>query len=167
MQIDIVDSPDKRFEEYIIKAIEFAGEKLIPHKSTRKSITIHVKFVASEDFGGTEIVSRNIKNQAREFNMILHPHIGAQSILETIMHEMVHIKQYVTGELTEYQDTWKNYNLEPIEDYYDHPWEIEAHGVEVGLFRRFAEKEILWDILEGIGNPEDPIVEEPIRWKIK
>ena len=67
-----------------------------------------------------------------------------RKLLETIAHEMVHVKQYARGELYQgirvnkyrWQGKWVG-NM----DYWDEPWEIEAHGREAGLFIRWAEKE--------------------------
>jgi len=58
-------------------------------------------------------------------------------------------KQYARGEL--YQGSrvdkhrWQGKWLAKDPDYWDQPWEIEAHGKEIGLFVRWAEK-------EGLGN---------------
>jgi len=57
---------------------------------------------------------------------------------------MVHVKQYARGELREnygvgkhlWKGAWVNSNI----DYYDLPWEIEAHGRETGLFIRYIQK---------------------------
>jgi len=38
---------------------------------------------------------------------------------------------------------WQGEWLDEDPDYWDRPWEIEAHGREVGLFVRWAEKEDL------------------------
>ena len=54
-----------------------------------------------------------------------------RSLLTTVAHELVHVKQYITGELT--QDSDKNIS------YWDRPSEIEAHGRETGLFIKWAE----------------------------
>ena len=62
----------------------------------------------------------------------------------TLAHEMVHVKQYVRHELKE-PTVWKgtNINTDKVE-YWDLPWEIEAHGREIGLFVRWAQKEGYW-----------------------
>jgi len=53
----------------------------------------------------------------------------------------VHVKQYARRELHPVHDTWcgKTYNPKKV-SYWDLPWEIEAHGREVGLFVRWAEE---------------------------
>ena len=57
-----------------------------------------------------------------------------RDFITTVAHEMVHVKQYVKGELV---------NIEEDIDYWDRPSEIEAHGREVGLFIRWCEQERL------------------------
>jgi len=55
---------------------------------------------------------------------------------------MVHVKQYAKGELKDYvrmnKTKWRDEIIESDElDYWDQPWEIEAHGRERGLYFRF------------------------------
>jgi len=63
-----------------------------------------------------------------------------RALLETVAHEMVHVKQYARRELSPDKDVWmgKTYNPKKV-SYWDLPWEIEAHGREVGLFIRYCE----------------------------
>ena len=66
-------------------------------------------------------------------------------MLETIAHEMCHVKQWASGDMYEYSDGFrtkykkKAYNTKKM-DYWDAPGEIEAHGREIGLFVQWAEK---------------------------
>lgn len=57
-----------------------------------------------------------------------------REMLTTLAHELVHVKQYVKGEMP------KNITAG---DYWDRPHEIEAHGRETGLFIRWCESENL------------------------
>jgi len=61
--------------------------------------------------------------------------LDMRTMLTTLAHELIHVKQYARGELT--QDN------EAGIDYWDRPSEIEAHGRETGLFIRWCEKEQL------------------------
>jgi len=76
-------------------------------------------------------------------------------ILETLAHELVHVKQYIRGELSAGGPTslsWKGvqYHIEDIRDYYDLPYEVEARGRERGLLIGFL---IQWnDMQEVIKN---------------
>lgn len=61
-------------------------------------------------------------------------------MMMTLAHEMVHVKQFAMGELEENMNVWKGKRFSGKTDYWDTPWEIEAHGREYGLWSRFAEK---------------------------
>ena len=56
----------------------------------------------------------------------------------------INVKQYAKNELHEYTmkkgHRYKGEFFPENLDYWDEPWEIEAHGREVGLFVRWAEK---------------------------
>ena len=79
---------------------------------------------------------------------------------------MVHIKQYIDGELNEEMSYWKGKRVDSDKmEYWYSPWEVDANGLEVGLITKFAVKECLWEVLDGFKNPATPIVSIPIRWK--
>jgi hypothetical protein len=61
-------------------------------------------------------------------------------LLETLAHEMVHVKQYARRELNPNINCWMGKTVNPKKvSYWDLPWEIEAHGRETGLFVRYCE----------------------------
>jgi hypothetical protein len=78
----------------------------------------------------------------RTFEIEVDRTLSLRKLLETVAHEMVHVKQYARKELSPYGSVWcgKTYNPKKV-SYWDLPWEIEAHGREVGLFVRWAEQE--------------------------
>ena len=82
----------------------------------------------------------------REFTVRVDSSQTPQEMLETVAHEIVHVKQFARGEL---QDLSRDINLCKWQGsvikcnavhYYDLPWEIEAHGRERGLFIRWFEQ---------------------------
>ena len=73
-----------------------------------------------------------------EFEIDVKRTLPMREMLITLAHELVHVKQYVRGELTE-----DDHRDEKDSDYWDCPWEIEAHGREIGLFVRWAEEQEL------------------------
>ena len=87
-------------------------------------------------------------DRPRTFDLEIHSKMSLRKVLETVAHEMVHVKQYARGEL--YQGVrvnkyrWQGKWVGEM-NYWDEPWEIEAHGREAGLFVRWAEA-------EGLGN---------------
>ena len=156
---------DERFNEYVQRASQFYAEQLFP-KQLLRHIVVSIKFNKHLDaFGYSSIEKRNTKGAAREFLIELHPYISGVEILKTLAHEFVHIKQYVEGDLNDSQTEWKGETIDSdAMDYYSLPFEIEAFGLEVGLFTNFAKKEVLWNVFEGVRNPDAVVEAEPIGW---
>lgn len=69
---------------------------------------------------------------------------GEEDPISVLAHEMVHAKQYFLGELVDYGShvSWhgkKYQEFEPSsEDYFFSPWEVEAFGMQVGLYRMYC-----------------------------
>jgi len=167
MQLSIVGCPDKKqFRPYVKRAVIFYAEQLIKPKLL-ENICLRIKFNPKLDaYGYAQILEYNSRKKAREFEIELHPGIGAAEILKCLAHEMTHIKQYVYGETNETLTRWKGIKIDSDNlDYWVQPWEIEAHGMESGLFTKFATKEKLWEVFTGIQNPDSPIIPESIGWK--
>jgi hypothetical protein len=70
-----------------------------------------------------------------EYEIDLKRSLKLRELLCTLAHELVHVKQYELGTLTQTNEEGM--------DYWDKPSEIEATGREPGLFIRWAEKEEL------------------------
>jgi hypothetical protein len=167
MQIKIVNCPDKDFKPFVKRSVNFYAENLIPSKRLRDNIFLTIKFDDKlQVWALASIEEYNASNKAREFLIEIHPWIGAAEIFKTLAHEMVHIKQFVNGETNETLSKWKGISIDSDAiDYYHHPWELEAYSLETGLWTKFAVKEELWNVFEGISNPDAPIVKEDIKWK--
>ena len=63
-------------------------------------------------------------------------------ILTWLAHEMVHLKQFVRGELCDYESgrvQWKSRSFGRVH-YDDQPWEKEAYRLEEELYEMFAEE---------------------------
>ena len=133
-------------KEYVQSMIEFCQEKLMP-KMDNLEINVKMrKFPKSEEaYGYCTAIDGPRPDRPREFELELHSKIPLRMLLETVAHEMVHVKQYARGELYEserqtkhrWQGKWLN---EEKIDYWDRPWEIEAMGRESGLFIQWAQK---------------------------
>ena len=167
MKIKIVNCPDRDFRPYVIEAITYFAEHLIPDGRVRNRCTTKVRFNSSlKDCGYAMVESCNSRNQPRKFLIEVNPNQGARGILETIAHEMVHIKQYITGETNDQLSVWRGRKVDSDAiDYWDHPWEIDAFGREVGLSHRFVVQNQLWDVFEGYRDPSLPFEPKSIEWK--
>ena len=69
-----------------------------------------------------------------EYEIDIKRSLRMRDMLTTLAHELVHVKQYVKGEMPECITEG---------DYWDRPHEVEAHGRETGLFIRWCEQQKL------------------------
>ena len=79
-----------------------------------------------------------------DYTIELRPDIRGPELTKTLIHEFVHIWQYVRGDLIqEHIDglgprmIWKNEDMSHV-DYNDRPWEIEAHRLEEKLYKELC-----------------------------
>lgn len=126
------------------KAVRWYSERLFTTRMD-ESIIVHVKFTKDlhkrykslGSCGPKEIVDR-----PKEFDIEIDADLSQRRVLQTIAHELVHVRQYATGHLKEYNRNcdvkWKGERFEEKQtsgdEYWFTPWEIEAYGVEVGLY---------------------------------
>ena len=129
----------KNQKKYARSMVKFCIKTLMPRMKTL-DITVKLKNPKGAMGYCLEL------DDNRTFEIEIDRNMRLRKLLETVAHEMVHVKQYARRELHPVHNTWcgKTYNPEKV-SYWDLPWEIEAHGREVGLFVRWAEQEKLGD----------------------
>ena len=170
MKVRILGCPEyKRFRPFIKKAVNYYSSQLISDVRIRRNIELLIKFSDKyDDIGTCCVEDYNTNNKARSFIIELKSDVGASEILRTLAHEMVHMKQYVNGELDAAMTVWRGNKIDSDKiDYYSQPWEMEAFAKEVGLFNHFCAKEKLWDIFKDIRNPQnkDHYPPKNIEWR--
>ena len=125
-----IEKSNRKNRELTSSIVHFMLEKL-----ELNNITLDIEFsnILRDEYA-LGFSSRNAEN---EFSIELDRNLDFHDLLETICHEMIHIKQYVNGELIEQngQTIYKNilYNID-ANDYYEDvdnlPWEKEAYEKE-------------------------------------
>jgi len=152
----------------VSEAASFFAQELIPNTRIRNNCKTKIVFTNKiKEYGYASIAGFNTKKQPREFLIEIHSGIGARLILETLAHEMVHVKQYIMNETDDVLSRWKNKKIDQSKvDYWNHPWEIDAYGREPGLLYKFVVLNCLWHIFDEFKNPDDPIISIPIKWKV-
>ena len=132
-------------KKHIPSVINFCIQKLMP-RMTNLDITVRLKKLDSSAYGYCLAESDDGErlDRPKSFEIEIHKDMPLRKVLETICHEMVHVKQYARGELYESsaqgKHRWQGKWLDKDPNYWDQPWEIEAHGRETGLFVRWAEE---------------------------
>ena len=127
----------KNQKKYARSMVKFCIKTLMPRMKTL-DITVKLKNPKGAMGYCLEL------DDNRTFEIEADKKLRLRKLLETIAHEMVHVKQYARRELHPVHNTWCGKTINPKKiSYWDLPWEIEAHGREAGLFIRWAEQEKL------------------------
>jgi hypothetical protein len=70
----------------------------------------------------------------RKYMLEIDERLSIDHFIVTVMHEMIHVKQYVLHEMCDMPSgsvRWKSRPINPQNlDYWEHPWEKEAHRYE-------------------------------------
>jgi hypothetical protein len=76
----------------------------------------------------------------RDFLIEVDPKLDLELYIKTILHELVHLRQWVQGTLKERKGKmfYKDKTFEDL-DYWQYPHEIEAHQMEEVLYEEYLE----------------------------
>ncbi len=149
---------DDKLKVALYAMTEFAMAKLVPSKRLRNNVSINIH-LKHHDEGGEAMLSEDAnKYRPRDFKIIIDHHQAeiddynrtrtdtewGHTILRTLAHELVHVKQYLVGDLT-WRDKgmlWKGKMFAPeyLTDHLETPYEVEAYGKEKGLLVSFFVK---------------------------
>jgi len=86
-----------------------------------------------------------VNDDGKEFTITVDADMGERSILLALAHEMVHVKQHVCDKFgfnsrkRMYRFAGEYYPEDM--NYWDCPWEIEAFGRELGLYKMFKQSQ--------------------------
>ena len=154
---------DEKLRIALSAMTEFGLAKLLPSKKLRNNLSIDIHLKHHDNAGEASLAEDANRYRPRSFKIVLDHHRmerddydrvrtdteWGHEILKTLAHELVHVKQYVLGELT-WRDrgmSWKGVHHDPdnLLEYFDLPYEIEAYGRERGLLVSFL---IFWNTIE-------------------
>ena len=143
MKITTRGQPKKIKRNICKKAALWYANRLISEKKLNNKI---IKIIFEENLLKNTGMLGECADDEEEKNVFYIYLDSSLSIKETLLslaHEMCHVKQFINGELKNLRGPFCKWygtklNYEEI-DYWDHPWEIDAHGREKGLYFRFKE----------------------------
>lgn len=140
MKVLVTGSKNPFFEQELIAAAKFYGKELLS-KQLYKHIHIEIVLVSTiSDLGNCSITYYNDWYKPREFEIQLKRKKSTKSMIQTLAHEMVHLKQFAKGELNDNHTKWRGQNIDSESiSYYDLPWEIEASSMEYILYAMYQE----------------------------
>ena len=134
-----VDGASNKLENYTINAVEFVMSKFF-NLDELEDISVEVNFTDDCDNEGG--CAGDIDDG--DFLIEVKKDLPMREKMITLMHELVHMKQHISLEMkydiSNDETTWQDKKfLNCYIDYWDRPWEIEAHGRQLGLFIRWVE----------------------------
>lgn len=142
MRVSVKGANAPLFRKHLKWATEYYASKLMS-KRMIESLDIKVKLKPNlEDNVDGSCSFADHDDGIRYFEIELDSVNSERQILLNLAHEMVHVKQFALGEMKDGISSaytyWQGAQIsEEQVDYWDQPWEIEAHGREKGLFTRF------------------------------
>jgi len=101
-------------------------------------IEVKLKKLPKNEFGQCEV-----QDSIREFVIDVKKDLSLKSFVSTILHEMVHVKQFVRKELSPSGLKWKSKSVPEDTEYLELPWEKEAHKMEEILVKKIWKEDIL------------------------
>lgn len=133
--LEVSGKMKKEIRNLVEELFEFGRKELLP-RVRNLNVNIHVKSFEKDD-DGLSVYGYCETLGDREFLISVNKENDLEMMVETVLHEMVHVKQYVRGELSECGVVWKGKDCSHIKEYMSLPWEIEAHALEAVLVKEY------------------------------
>ena len=114
---------NKKMKQDAQRCAEFAAVKLMgPRLARNCDITIKLKQKNMGDDYGT-CIWEDDNNRPREFTIEVYSNMRKRRIMETICHEMVHVKQFARGEMKDMMQgpsktRWKGKDVDRKDTHY-------------------------------------------------
>jgi Zn-dependent peptidase ImmA (M78 family) len=143
MEISVRGKNNKLTKKEIRDIISFSSKILLGKRLSKYvSITVLNSKLKKYEWGYCGPTDWN-NSKRREFEILLNNSASRKNQIITILHEMVHLKQYTRNELVQYHNDkykWlgKKIRIETTQ-YETLPWEIEATKTEKVLFELYRE----------------------------
>lgn len=125
------------------KAVRFYGKKILGARlANTLQVKVHVrKSVCNSNTKGQVFVEDLKPRYAKKFRIQLNDNYDMQTLLQTLSHEMVHVRQFSRNQLT-FKDgnvQWNGNDLGKFadQDYWSSPWEVEARAEEETYYKQF------------------------------
>lgn len=127
----------------IIQALLFYLQDLVPEQISR-SFVIDIKIINDrEDLTNGHLlpIDDEIRFPPTHYEILLN--LQSPNYLQTLAHEIIHLKQYALGELKQrsiedlVEHIWYDTVYNDSISYKDRPWEIEAYSSETDLYTKF------------------------------
>ena len=129
----------KKQRQVVEDAVKWSIKKLNLHRIRTLNLTFSIKTLKSL-YGQLE----QLDDKRREFSVVLDKNVDTKDLIRTVIHEMVHIKQYIRkemdSEIVGSRMRWKSKTYPYDIKYDDMPWEKEADRLETKYGNEYLEE---------------------------
>ena len=120
----------RKIQRQIVEdAVKWSIKKLNLHRIRTLELNFSLKKLKTL-YGELE----QLDDKRREFSVVLDKNVDTKDLIRTVIHEMVHIKQYIRkemdSEIVGSRMRWKSKTYPYDIKYDDMPWEKEANRLE-------------------------------------
>lgn len=119
----------KKQRQVVEDVVKWSIKKLNLHRIRTLNLTFSIKTLKSL-YGQLQ----QLDDKRREFSVVLDKNVDTEDLIRTVIHEMVHIKQYIRkemdSEIVGSRMRWKSKTYPYDIKYDDMPWEKEANRLE-------------------------------------
>ena len=147
----------KKFRLGVYVMTELTLRDLLGKSRVIKNLEIDIHFRHHADNGEAMIHENEFRSRPRMFRVVIDPYKTriddygrersdeehANEMFKVLGHELVHVKQYVVGDMSMRSKGmyWKGEltKIDNMMEYFKSPWEIEAYGLERYLWMNFID----------------------------
>ena len=119
----------KKQRQVVEDAVKWSIKKLNLHRIRTLELNFSLRKLKTL-YGQLE----QLDDKRREFSVVLDKNVDTKDLIRTVIHEMVHIKQYIRkemdSEIVGSRMRWKSKTYPYDIKYDDMPWEKEANRLE-------------------------------------
>lgn len=148
MQIRISCCHDQKLKQHLKEMTLFVLPKLVKGRPLLlKNVKIHLKIddkITEKEQAWGLCYWRGNPYKPRAFSIYLKSNLSNIGIIQTYIHELVHVKQYLLGELVDYasgKTRWKKriYEENISDQWYNlsSPWEKEAYKISKSMYLKY------------------------------
>lgn len=127
MLIITVEGGSKTDRDRAKQVVMFLAKQFLP---TVRKLTLNISICSRSEKQGS--VGQCNPIAAREYNIEVCSGVSLKDFVDTLIHEMCHVKQFVEERLviTDEQYFWEGKNIPERKTDKNYPWEIEARNYE-------------------------------------
>jgi hypothetical protein len=137
----------------VTEAIYFFAKEL--ELDNKPNILVEAKYPSWPTFVHGYMSPEKTVDDIEHYKVVVHLNRNMASVIRTVAHEMVHVKQFNKKELKYVGSriSWKGDLYKDNHPYHTRPWEIEAFGMDKELSEKFlAHKNIKVSLVSKIYN---------------